>query len=43
VVIPPDTTLVYVEARDTVHGWSKQRVQVDMRQSSGTRFRVRRK
>ena len=42
VVIPSDTSIVYVEARDKVHGWSKQRLRVDIRQPSGERFRVKR-
>ena len=42
VVLPPDTSVVYVEARDKVHGWGKQRVRVDIRQPSGDRFRVKR-
>ena len=42
VVLPPGMSIVYVEARDKVHGWSKQRVQVDIRQPSGERFRVKR-
>ena len=42
VVLPPGMSIVYVEARDKVHGWSKQRVQVDIGQPSGERFRVKR-
>lgn len=41
-VIPPGVNIVYVEAHDKVHGWSKQRIRVDLTQSSGERFEVRR-
>lgn len=40
--IPPKTTKVYIEAHDLVHGWSKDRVLVDLTKSSGKRFTVRR-
>jgi hypothetical protein len=33
-------TVVFVEAHDTVHGWSKQRVRVDLTKASGDRYRV---
>jgi hypothetical protein len=42
VVIPTDTHIVYVEAHDKVHGWSPQRVRVDLRQTAGERFQVQR-
>jgi hypothetical protein len=42
VAIPSETTIVYVEAHDTVHGWSPQRVRVDLQQAAGERFRVQR-
>lgn len=38
--IPAKTTVVYVEAHDKVHGWSKQRVQVDLNSSTGERYKV---
>lgn len=38
--IPAGTSVVWVEAHDKVHGWSKQRVKVDLNQSSGERFKV---
>jgi len=41
--IPADMTTVFVEAHDKVHGWSKQRVKVDLTQSSGDRFEVQRR
>ena len=40
--IPEGTTTVYVEAHDKVHGWSKQRVKIDLTKASGDRFEVRR-
>jgi hypothetical protein len=42
VSIPKDVSVVYVEAHDKEHGWSKQRVKVDLRKSKGERFEVRR-
>jgi hypothetical protein len=42
IMIPADTTIVFVEAHDSVHGWSKQRVRVDLTQSSGERYRINR-
>ena len=38
--IPEGTTIVYVEAHDKVHGWSKQRVKIDLSKSSGENYRV---
>ncbi len=43
IVIPKDIHTVYVEAHDKEHGWSPQRVQVDLRQAEGERFTVQRK
>jgi len=42
VQIPEGTTIVYVEAHDKVHGWSKQRVKVDLTRDKGERFEVSR-
>ncbi len=36
------THIIFVEAHDKVHGWSKQRVRVDLRKSRGERFEVQR-
>ena len=41
--IPATTNIVYVEAHDKVHGWSRQRVRVDLRSKEGDRFTVIRK
>ncbi len=40
VAIPAAMTTVYVEAHDKVHGWSPQRVQVDLERAKGERFEV---
>lgn len=40
IAIPGSTTVVFVEAHDKVHGWSRQRVRVDLTQSTGERYRV---
>lgn len=40
IAIPDGTTVIFVEAHDKVHGWSKQRVRVDLTQSAGERYRV---
>lgn len=40
--IPDDVPVVYVEAHDKVHGWSKQRVLVDLRRDKGARYTVSR-
>jgi len=41
--IPETTTIVYVEAHDKVHGWSRQRVRVDLQNKHGDRYTVVRK
>jgi len=40
VQIPPIERKFYVEAHDTVHGWSKDRVLVDLNKTKGERYRV---
>jgi hypothetical protein len=42
VAIPAGMTTVYVEAHDSVHGWSPQRVQVNLDKAKGERFEVSR-
>ncbi|HID48590.1 MAG TPA: hypothetical protein EYP40_03090 [Chromatiales bacterium] len=42
VIIPDTVQTVYVEAHDKVHGWSPQRLKVDLEQAQGARYRVRR-
>lgn len=41
-VVPENMSVVYVEAHDKKHGWSKQRVRVDLKKSNGERFKVSR-
>ncbi len=38
----PERGVVYVEAHDTVHGWSPDRVAVDLGRGAGPRYRIRR-
>ncbi|MDX1433022.1 MAG: hypothetical protein R3286_11310 [Gammaproteobacteria bacterium] len=42
VVVPHDASTVYVEAHDSVHGWSPQRLEVDLEARQGERFEVSR-
>ena len=42
VKIPDGTKTVFVEAHDKVHGWSPQRLKVDLGKSRGERFEVSR-
>ncbi|TDJ20475.1 MAG: hypothetical protein E2O65_02005 [Gammaproteobacteria bacterium] len=42
VAISAPMTTVYVEAHDKVHGWSPQRVQVNLDRAEGERFEVSR-
>jgi len=42
VQIPKGVTVVFVEGHDKEHGWSKQRVRVDLSKAKGERFEVRR-
>ncbi len=41
-IIPQSENIVYVEAHDKVHGWSKQRVMVNLLKNKGDHYRVRR-
>jgi hypothetical protein len=38
--LPPGTARVIVEARDTVHGWSEDRVEIDIALPSGPRWQL---
>lgn len=40
--LPEDIKRVYVEASDTVHGWSSDRLEVDLNKSAGHRYSVTR-
>lgn len=42
VAIPEGVTTVLVEAHDKVHGWSPDRVRIDLNQDSGERYRLER-
>ena len=42
VFVPKGVSTVFVEAHDKVHGWSRQRVRVDLGKAKGERFEVRR-
>lgn len=42
VLIPKGTHIIFVEAHDKVHGWSKQRVRIDMRVTKGKHYQIRR-
>jgi hypothetical protein len=42
VKIPTNLEVVFVEAHCKVHGWSSQRLRVDLRQKAGERFQVHR-
>jgi len=41
VLIPRGKQIIYVEAHDKVHGWSKQRVRIDMRRLKGPHYEIR--
>ena len=41
-VVPKGMHVVYVEAHDKKHGWSKQRVRVDLNTAKGDRYHVSR-
>jgi len=43
VLVPDGKSIVYIEAHDKVHGWSKQRVKINMKQNKGNRYEIRRK
>lgn len=40
--IPDDTTIVFVEAHDKVHGWSGKRIRVDLTREAGDGYTVKR-
>lgn len=40
IVIPATTHIVYIEAHDKIHGWSPDRLRVDLRKRKGPRYRV---
>jgi|TARA_B110000483_G_scaffold235191_1_gene306363 hypothetical protein len=42
IVISEGNKILYIEAHDMVHGWTPNRLEVDMTQASGGRLRVMR-
>jgi hypothetical protein len=38
--IPPQVSVVFIEASDSVHGWSPDRLRVDLSKSRGERYQV---
>lgn len=43
VLVPKDKKIIFIEAHDKVHGWSKQRVKINMKEDKGSRYQIRRK
>ncbi len=41
IVIPKGTKVIFVEAHDKVHGWSPDRVRIDLARPKGPRYRIR--
>jgi hypothetical protein len=39
--IPAATKRIYIEAHDKVHGWSKDRLLIDLKNNSGKRYKIR--
>lgn len=42
VTIPDEINTVFIEAHDKVHGWNPERLEVNLQQAQGERYRVRR-
>jgi len=38
--IPPHLTIVFVEAHDKVHGWSTEKIRVDLNKKQGDSYKV---
>ena len=38
--IPGDKKIIFVEAHDLEHGWSSNRVKIDMTKSSGSKYKI---
>lgn len=43
IAIPEEITDVVVEAHDKIHGWSADRVRIDLQQQRGDRYRIERR
>lgn len=41
VLVPKEKNIIYIEAHDKVHGWSKQRVKINMKEKKGSRYQIR--
>lgn len=42
ITIADDINTVFIEAHDKVHGWNPERLEVNLQQAQGERYRVRR-
>jgi hypothetical protein len=42
ITIPDEINTVFIEAHDKVHGWNPERLEVNLHQAQGERYRVRR-
>ena len=42
IIIPVEVNTVFVEAHDKVHGWNKERLEINLQQAQGERYRVQR-
>ena len=43
ILVPKGENIIFIEAHDKVHGWSKQRVRIDLKVDKGARYQIRRK
>ena len=43
VLVPEKTNIIFIEAHDKVHGWSKQKVRIDLKKDKGDRYQISRK
>jgi hypothetical protein len=42
IMIPAEINTLFIEAHDKVHGWNPERLEVNLQQAQGERYRVRR-
>ena len=40
VKIPPSVKQIYIEARDNIHGWSKDKLQIDLSKTKGQGYTI---
>ncbi len=38
--IPAATSIIFIEAHDKVHGWSQDRLRIDLRKNTGSRYTI---